>query len=280
MLGCSAATGTSAMTKILVAEDEQDIRELVVDTLFDRGYDVLEARDGREAVQIAKREEIDLILIDVMMPGMDGFEAVKILQDNTLTQRIPVVMLTAMGALQGEQAAKELGVKHYISKAFQADVLQATVRVAIREAQSGEEETGQSRKVWGGSTLFHSNADGGGSNNLISLGSQLAPVDKKLDGGIRLGTLFFIEGPSATGKSLICQYAATGALDAGHSVAYFTSRGQESGATGKLDRVGLERGHQVGKTRCLPRTTTGYRPRLRAFTCRSGCGYGAGPTQT
>lgn len=71
------------MMKILVAEDEQDIRELVVDTLFDRSYDVLEARDGREAVQIAKREEIALILMDVMMPGMDGFEAVKILQDNT-----------------------------------------------------------------------------------------------------------------------------------------------------------------------------------------------------
>ena len=145
-----------------------------------------------------------------------------------------------MGALQGEQAAMELGVKHYISKPFQADVLQATVRVAIREAQCGEAEPGQSRKVWGGSTLFHSNADGGGSNNLISLGSQLAAVDKKLDGGIRLRTLCFIEGPSATGKSLICQYAATGALDAGHSVAYFTSQHTARSLESQVSSIGLD----------------------------------------
>ena len=89
------------MTKILVAEDERDIRELVVDTLFDKGYDILESKDGREAVDIAIKEAPDLILLDVTMPLLDGFAVVKKLKENILTESIPVVMLTAMGALDG-----------------------------------------------------------------------------------------------------------------------------------------------------------------------------------
>jgi CheY-like chemotaxis protein len=89
------------MTKILVAEDERDIRELVVDTLFDKGYDILESKDGREAVDIAIKEAPDLILLDVTMPFQDGFAVVKKLKENILTESIPVVMLTAMGALDG-----------------------------------------------------------------------------------------------------------------------------------------------------------------------------------
>ena len=89
------------MIKILVAEDERDIRELVVDTLFDKGYDILESKDGREAVEIAIKEAPDLILLDVTMPFLDGFAVVKKLEENILTESIPVVMLTAMGALDG-----------------------------------------------------------------------------------------------------------------------------------------------------------------------------------
>ena len=89
------------MTKILVAEDERDIRELVVDTLFDKGYDILESKDGREAVDIVIKEAPDLILLDVTMPCLDGLAVVKKLKENILTESIPVVMLTAMGALDG-----------------------------------------------------------------------------------------------------------------------------------------------------------------------------------
>ena len=122
------------MTKILVAEDERDIRELVIDTLFDKGYDVLESKDGRETLQTANKEIPDLILLDVMMPGMDGFEVSKRLRENPLTGDIPVVMLTSMGAPEGEQHAMRLGVQHYVSKSFDPETLQATVRVALREA--------------------------------------------------------------------------------------------------------------------------------------------------
>ena len=84
-----------------------------MDTLFDKGYDILESKDGREAVDIAIKEAPDLILLDVTMPFLDGFAVVKKLKENILTESIPVVMLTAMGALDGEQNALDLGVKHY-----------------------------------------------------------------------------------------------------------------------------------------------------------------------
>ena len=128
------------MTKILVAEDERDIRELVIDTLFDKGYDVLESKDGRETVQTANKEIPDLILLDVMMPGMDGFEVLKKLRENPVTDAIPVVMLTSMGASEGEQYAMKLGVRHYVSKPFDPETLQATVRVALREAGAKSEQ--------------------------------------------------------------------------------------------------------------------------------------------
>ena len=104
------------------------------DQLFDKGYDVLESKDGRETVLTANKELPDLILLDVMMPGMDGFEVLEKLRQNPLTDAIPVVMLTSMGASEGEQHAMKLGVQHYVSKPFDPETLQATVRVALREA--------------------------------------------------------------------------------------------------------------------------------------------------
>ena len=95
------------MTRIMVAEDERHIREFVVDTLFDCGYDVLEAKNEREAYNLACKEIPDLILIDVMMPEMNGFQVLEKLNENTLTNRIPVVMLTAVEALEGEK------IKHH-----------------------------------------------------------------------------------------------------------------------------------------------------------------------
>ena len=147
------------MIKILVAEDERDIRELVVDTLFDKGYDILESKDGREAVDIAIKEAPDLILLDVTMPFLDGFAVVKKLKENILTESIPVVMLTAMGALDGEQNALNLGVKHYASKPFDPDLLLPTMRVALREAGAKVDYFDDFGKVWGGYILFRSVSD-------------------------------------------------------------------------------------------------------------------------
>lgn len=166
------------MTKILVAEDERDIRELVIDTLFDKGYDVLESKDGRETLQTANKEIPDLILLDVMMPGMDGFEVLKRLRENPLTGDIPVVMLTSMGAPEGEQHAMRLGVQHYVSKSFDPETLQATGRVALREAGAKLDRGDDIGKVWGSSTQFHSAAGKSRPPGTIPLGTQLGALEK------------------------------------------------------------------------------------------------------
>ena len=228
------------MTKILVAEDERDIRELVIDTLFDRGYDVLEAKDGKETVQTACREIPDLILLDVTMPGMDGFEVVRNLKENPLTDAIPVVMLTVMGASEGEQNAMKLGVRHYVLKPFVADILHATIRVALREAGTRSDDGEQYGKVWGGSTQFRSTTEDDGPPKVIPLGFQLDALEKKMDGGFRVGTLCLIEGPSATGKSVIAQYVTSGALDNGMSVAYFASQHTPRSLESQVSSIGMD----------------------------------------
>lgn len=97
------------MTKVLVAEDERRIRELLVDTLFDLGFDVLEATDGGEAYKAAYNEIPDLILLDLMMPVMDGIEVLSKLRETPGTKDIPVIVLSAVSAAVREQDAYELG---------------------------------------------------------------------------------------------------------------------------------------------------------------------------
>jgi archaellum biogenesis ATPase FlaH/CheY-like chemotaxis protein len=228
------------MAKILVAEDERDIRELVVDTLFDRGYDVLEAEDGKNAFALACKELPDLILLDVKMPVLDGFAVLTRLRENPLTEAIPVIMLTAVVASEGEQNAMGLGVKHYISKPFDPETLLVTVRVALREAGTKAAYENDATKVWGGSTLFRNVTDGEGPSKIIPLGSQVSNLEKAMDGGFRVGTLSLIEGPGATGKSVICQYAASGALGEGLSVGYFTSQYTPKSLESQVSSIGMD----------------------------------------
>ena len=88
------------MAKVLVVDDEQDIRKSLVDILFYAGYDVVEAADGEAAVEQACKEYPDIILMDVMMPVMDGLDALRRLRNNPDTQEIPVILLTAVDAVK------------------------------------------------------------------------------------------------------------------------------------------------------------------------------------
>ena len=88
------------MVKVLVVDDEQDIRKSLVDILFYAGYDVVEAADGEAAVEQACKEYPDIILMDVMMPVMDGLDALRRLRNNPDTQEIPVILLTAVDAVK------------------------------------------------------------------------------------------------------------------------------------------------------------------------------------
>ena len=124
------------MTLVLVVEDEEDLRNLVVDILTDAGYDVTQAKHGAEALEKVEAEQPDLILLDVMMPVMDGFEVLTQLRQNPVNQATPVIMLTAFPPVKGELRAWKLGVSHYIRKPFDPEQVRLTVRVVLRELES------------------------------------------------------------------------------------------------------------------------------------------------
>jgi len=111
------------MTKILVAEDERDIRDLVKFTLEHRGYTVVSSADGLSALELAASERPDLVLLDVRMPRMDGYEVCRQIKANPALKHIPVVFLSAKGQEAEVQAGIEAGAQAYIVKPFSMDRL-------------------------------------------------------------------------------------------------------------------------------------------------------------
>jgi len=126
--------------KILVAEDERDIRELIGFTLRFAGLDVTLTKDGIEAVEEAPKLQPDLIMLDVRMPKMTGYEACRALKSNPSTSKIPIVILSAKGQDGEIQEGKEAGADHYIVKPFAPDRLTERVKdiLGIREPEQRE----------------------------------------------------------------------------------------------------------------------------------------------
>lgn len=120
------------MTKILVAEDERDIRELIAFTLRFAGFDVALAKNGAEAVDLVEAEGPDLIILDVRMPKMTGYEACRHIKENPNVRDIPVVFLSAKGQDAEIQQGLESGAEEYILKPFVPDELVAQVRDVLR----------------------------------------------------------------------------------------------------------------------------------------------------
>src|SRR6185369_6895429 len=102
--------------RILVAEDDVDNRRIVVKVLTVEGHETLEAADGRTTVEIARRERPDLILMDLAMPGMDGWEAARQLKADAETADIPIIALTAFAMRGDEERARQAGCDAYLSK--------------------------------------------------------------------------------------------------------------------------------------------------------------------
>ena len=144
------------MTKILVVDDEIDIVNLLIDDLSDEGFDVISAHNGLEALAEIYREQPDVVLLDLMMPVLNGYEVLQELRRNPKTKSLPVIMLTAVSPAEGEQAALRLGANHYVTKVWEPGTLQAVIRVALREGgHSGLVEPSPSR--FRNVTLFHVN---------------------------------------------------------------------------------------------------------------------------
>lgn len=123
-----APLGEARMAKILIAEDERDIRDLVAFTLRFAGYEVVAAANGEEAVLLASKEDPDLILMDVRMPRMTGYDACRVMKSNPELKDIPVVFLSAKGQESEIQTGLEAGAEEYLLKPFAPDQLTERVK--------------------------------------------------------------------------------------------------------------------------------------------------------
>ena len=119
--------------KILIADDEAGIR-LTLGRILDKDYVVLEATNGEEAVEIAKVQKPDLILMDLIMPKMDGYAACSQIKADEATKGIPVVILTAVGNELNKKFATEMGAEGYITKPFNIQELMDVITPLLAKA--------------------------------------------------------------------------------------------------------------------------------------------------
>src|SRR5256885_2128744 len=118
------------MSTILLADDEDSLRALVRATLSG-DHRLIEARDGREALEAARRERPDLVLLDGLMPEVDGFEVCRRLKDDPATRGIRVIMLTGLDAAADLDRGRAAGVDDYLTKPFRPAALLATIDRAL-----------------------------------------------------------------------------------------------------------------------------------------------------
>jgi len=124
------------MTRILVAEDDQDIRDLVVLTLEFNGFEVESAEDGAVAVEKAQNSAFDMILLDVRMPRMTGYDACRRLKEIESTRDIPIIFLSAKGQEAEIQTGMDVGAADYILKPFAPDALVRTIKRVLSNASN------------------------------------------------------------------------------------------------------------------------------------------------
>ena len=123
------------MSKVLIVEDEANIRQLVKYNLEKESFQVLEAEDGLLGLRLAKAEKPDLVLLDLMLPQMDGLEVCRSLKGNPATAALPIIMLTAKSEEIDKVIGLELGADDYMTKPFSPRELVARVKAVLRRSQ-------------------------------------------------------------------------------------------------------------------------------------------------
>jgi DNA-binding response OmpR family regulator len=131
--GDDAGTRRGQKPRILLVDDERAIVESLRYALEKEGYEVLEAGEGGEALELARRSSPDLVLLDIMLPGMSGFEICRVLRQEST---VPILMLTARGDEPDRVVGLDLGADDYITKPFSLREVLARVRAALRRAQT------------------------------------------------------------------------------------------------------------------------------------------------
>ena len=124
--------------KILIVEDNELNMKLFNDLLAAHGYETLPTRDGLEALEIARRERPDLIIMDIQLPGISGLEVTRMIKDDELTKSIPVIAVTAFAMKGDENKIREGGCEAYVAKPIRIDELVGVVQTFLGEGAEGE----------------------------------------------------------------------------------------------------------------------------------------------
>lgn len=130
--------------RVLVVDDEKDLVDLITYNLGRNGYEFMSAYNGGDALEIAQRDQPDLILLDLMLPGLDGTEVARRLKSDSRTAQIPIIMLTAKSEETDEVVGLTIGADDYITKPFSIKVVLARINGVLRRAETPQinEETG------------------------------------------------------------------------------------------------------------------------------------------
>jgi CheY-like chemotaxis protein len=118
---------------ILVVDDDPEIVSMLSTRLTARGYKVSSAQDGHRAIELAKRERPDIVLLDVMMPGKSGWEVARALKQDPVTQSIKIVMVTAIGAQVNEITSPLYGADAHVDKPFEFEKLEKVISGLMKE---------------------------------------------------------------------------------------------------------------------------------------------------
>lgn len=123
-------------TKIAIIEDDRDINELIAYNLQKEDYQVVRAYDGGQGLFLVQKERPDLVLLDLMLPGMDGLEICRSLKGAADTKRIPIIMITAKGDESDVIVGLQMGADDYLTKPFSVKVLLARIKAVIRRGMA------------------------------------------------------------------------------------------------------------------------------------------------
>jgi len=136
MGGVAPARDPNRPTKVLVVDDEEDVRSTLCEFLGEHGFAAVEAADGEEALAKSFTEKPDLILLDLRLPKVDGYQVCQTLKGNPITSVIPIIMVTALNATPQKVMGMEYGADDYIEKPFDLEELLARIRMVMRRAQA------------------------------------------------------------------------------------------------------------------------------------------------
>lgn len=121
--------------KILIADDDPDIRDILKLTLGEENYEIIEAADGQEALEIIRSKPLDLVLLDYKMPKMDGRQVCGLVKKDLLLQHLPVIMVTGKGEVSDKIGGIDSGADDYVVKPFEPKELLARIRMVLRRTQ-------------------------------------------------------------------------------------------------------------------------------------------------